>query len=805
MISNNENESTSSLSSQFQGENDVMTESSIVVPSTSTSNSSLLTFNQNVIDYDVPEQQISPFRRFSTCQPYSSTPESSVLTFNNEDNDIDNISDNNHTDDNGSINNDNSDINDDNDNSNNGSDHNDNDIDNSSENNHTGDNSSSDNDRRNNDNSDISDDWDNNNNDIDDNVSSDNDRFANNENDWLNNPIYDNANICGGDALNQILKIYVSNRLTKTALGDMLSLINNLLPEDHSLPKTKYKLTKLIDKVLPPVQANFTTKHRICADCLNYVGEWSDSVNVQVCLRCNSRKLDSFFLEFDIETELRIAFEVRDLHCLIDSFKTDCLGRNPELVTDLISASEYRRLKTIAIPGEYDLFMIWFTDGVQMSKSGRSQMWPVYAQIVNIPPRFRRSFQFVCGIFYRNEGIKKPDMNSYLQPFSLSLNNLFVNGFEWLNQKLQRKIRSKVLAPIAILDAPARASVQNINYYNGEYSCASCEAKGESCPTGAGWNWIYPIVPEEPPLRSSERMEIQTAIVEKYENLKHFRGVKGRSVVTNIPYFNRSKGFPHDYMHSVLLGEMLALLTCWCNSNNHAEDFYLTKENRDEISEILVKISPPDDVTRNLRSLLKLKDWKASEFRAFLVYFGPIVLKNRFKKSEYFDHFLLLVKAIQLLSKEKILPAEIDLADSLLHIFIIDVERLYGLNKCTYNLHQLKHLAQNVREYGPLWVWSAFLSEDQNGELVKMTHGSNKIDVELSNTIKIIQAQRCINYLVQPERPLNVYECCTHGPSIAHTITDSELLAISHATGLANEQLLEAPTPIFSRRYVNIE
>lgn len=91
----------------------------------------------------------------------------------------------------------------------------------------------------------------------------------------------------------------------------------------------------------------------------------------------------------------------------------------------------------------------------------------------------------------------------------------------------------------------------------------------------------------------------------------------------------------------------------------------------------------------------------------FLVYYRPIVLKNRLN-TVYYEHFLIFVLSIQLLSRKEIGLNDIDFAETLLNIFVIDVERLYGKNKCSYNIHQLLHLPFNVRMWGPLWAWSAF-------------------------------------------------------------------------------------------------
>lgn len=190
---------------------------------------------------------------------------------------------------------------------------------------------------------------------------------------------------------------------------------------------------------------------------------------------------------------------------------------------------------------------------------------------------------------------------------------------------LNRTIISKLDAPFACFDAPAKAAVQNLKQYSRENGCSNCEATGQSCESGYESNWIFSMVPETCQLRTAERMKSQTRIVEKYKKLKHFKGVKGKTVVTTIPHFDRAKGFITDYMHADLLGVMFMLLHLWCNPNNHEKDYYLRPEIRDEIDEILQKIAPPDDVTRTPRKLSDLSNWKASELRPFLLYYEPII------------------------------------------------------------------------------------------------------------------------------------------------------------------------------------
>ncbi len=54
------------------------------------------------------------------------------------------------------------------------------------------------------------------------------------------------------------------------------------------------------------------------------------------------------------------------------------------------------------------------------------------------------------------------------------------------------------------------------------------------------------------------------------------------------------------------------------------------------------------EFSRKSRSLSELARWKATELREFLLYTGPIVLKNVLPK-RLFEHFLLFHVAVKLL------------------------------------------------------------------------------------------------------------------------------------------------------------
>ena len=113
----------------------------------------------------------------------------------------------------------------------------------------------------------------------------------------------------------------------------------------------------------------------------------------------------------------------------------------------------------------------------------------------------------------------------------------------------------------------------------------------------------------------------------------------------------------------------------------------IKKSDRDEINEDLLKLRPPDSNTHVPRDMKYMKYLKGSELEDGLLHYYPILLKDKLPK-KYCDHFLLLVYGINALLKRKIHQREVDHA-VLLDKFVTDIEDLYGLNKCSWNAHQV--------------------------------------------------------------------------------------------------------------------
>ena len=106
--------------------------------------------------------------------------------------------------------------------------------------------------------------------------------------------------------------------------------------------------------------------------------------------------------------------------------------------------------------------------------------------------------------------------------------------------------------------------------------------------------------------------------------------------------------FPLDYMHLVCLGVVRRLLNLWLRGPLKSR---LSAKVVDSISSQLVKMRPniPVEFARKPRSLREVDRWKATEFRQFLLYTGPVVLSSFFDSNTY-NNFMLLFCGISILA-----------------------------------------------------------------------------------------------------------------------------------------------------------
>jgi len=118
------------------------------------------------------------------------------------------------------------------------------------------------------------------------------------------------------------------------------------------------------------------------------------------------------------------------------------------------------------------------------------------------------------------------------------------------------------------------------------------------------------------------------------------------------------------------------------------------------------------------RTVAELDRWKATEFRQFLLYTGPVVLRG-ILTDDVFNHFMQLSVGITLLCSLRFCHNNVqnDYAHALLVSFVEQASSLYGPGFMVYNVHCLSHLAADGRIFGSLDNISAFPFENHLKQL----------------------------------------------------------------------------------------
>ncbi|KAL0149164.1 hypothetical protein M9458_055596, partial [Cirrhinus mrigala] len=149
----------------------------------------------------------------------------------------------------------------------------------------------------------------------------------------------------------------------------------------------------------------------------------------------------------------------------------------------------------------------------------------------------------------------------------------------------------------------------------------------------------------------------------------------------------------------VILGVVRRLLTFLTRGPKHCR---LSLRQRDEISHKLHELrgKMPSEFAWQPRSLNELDRWKATELRQFLLYTGPVVLKNVLPPGRY-KHFLSLTVALSIMLEpdDRTRNAYLQFAQELIKHFVTSSAALYGRCFPVYNVHGLVHLHEDVRHF----------------------------------------------------------------------------------------------------------
>ena len=312
-------------------------------------------------------------------------------------------------------------------------------------------------------------------------------------------------------------------------------------------------------------------------------------------------------------------------------------------------------------------------------------------------------------------GNQKPDpIDDYLEEFLFDLVELRKDGYKF-NVELH----------FFACDAPARVALKCIVGHTGHNAGELCNIKG---------NWVlnrltFDVVDD---------FEVKTD--EGFKNNLYSSHQKKES-----PLIQRSICciilFMLDYMHLVCLGVTSRIFNFLRKGPKICP---LSHAQLALVSEHLVSLrgNIPSSFARKPRTLFGLDRWKATEFRQFLLYTGPVVLQKVLSK-EIFCRFMSLTLAIFILINVDVDAREemLEYAATLLNFFVDNAHIYYGDTFNVYNVHNMKHIVDNVKHFNfSLDFLLCFKFENYLQSLKRMVKNANNTIVQICKRLHELEA-----------------------------------------------------------------
>lgn len=335
-------------------------------------------------------------------------------------------------------------------------------------------------------------------------------------------------------------------------------------------------------------------------------------------------------------------------------------------------------------------------DGIPLFKSSSIEFWPILAH----SDCFKNPYPFAVAIFC---GTGKPSpIEDFLKRFIEEYLSVFSNGIIHLDKKYKVEIK------FFSCDAPARSYLKCVVGHTSKIGCERCLIKADR----EDYKNFYPV---------DSVHEARTDSDFLIDGLESNSYIKGKSPLLALEVGLVSQ-FVLDPMHLIYQGIMRRLLLLYWIEGKRP--YKISKLSISKISNLLllVKKHTPVDFHRKIRPLNDVKRWKALEFRFFLLYCGPLVLKNILEE-EYYQHFLLLHCAVFIFNNEYLLNKYFLVAKEAIDKFVRCCPRLYDKFFVTYNVHSLNHLHEDVARYGQLENFSCFGFENYLGKLKSRIRG----------------------------------------------------------------------------------
>ena len=357
---------------------------------------------------------------------------------------------------------------------------------------------------------------------------------------------------------------------------------------------------------------------------------------------------------------------------------TYCETRNPEKVTDIFDGALYQDLcereVTVngkALPHRYfsdprDIALGLSLDGFAPFKRRSNSAWPVILFNYNLPPDLRTHLDHILcyGVIPGPKSVK--DVDSFLIPLYDELARLSEGVEGTLDLTTHEWFVLRAYLILLFGDIPAISKLLMMKGHNGYSPCRYCEIVGIRNP-GEKVNY-FPLHREEGAydprflryrnhrrfIRQAKKVIAADTVVEM-DRLSRKYGIKGLPGLFLLGSIEFPTSFPFDFMHLIFENLVPNLIRHYTGDfkglDTGTESYELPKSVWEAIGDAAAQSGDtiPSDFGARMPNIPTERSSMTAETWSFwIVYLGPILLRDRFSKPIYYKHFAKLSRLVRL-------------------------------------------------------------------------------------------------------------------------------------------------------------
>lgn len=361
----------------------------------------------------------------------------------------------------------------------------------------------------------------------------------------------------------------------------------------------------------------------------------------------------------------------------------------------------------------------------------------MYLTCVNLPreERYKKENIIVVGIIpSMANGGEPSSINPMLEPLVEDLKRLFV-GVEFETFEKEKKTCYGLLIGCSS-DIPANRKLCGFLSHAAKKGCSRCYKEFKSFASNRYKRNCSGFDKNEWKTKKRTNRDHR----DKIKRIKRINGTDAQlqqeleyglrySKLLDLPYFDPIRFCLIDPMHNLFLGTTKRMFTLWLDLG------ILNKNLLNTLNLKIERLKIPSDIGRiptNIAS--NYSRFTAEEWKNWTLYYSPLVLRGVITEVHY-NCWQKFVLACTFLCKPFITKDEIAKAEGLFFRFGEQVERMYGLQIITPNMHLHGHLADCVLDYGPVQGFWCFAFERFNGIISDISTNNKSIELQFMRNV----------------------------------------------------------------------